>query len=607
MGYWPSCRLAISQIRAANTPHLAAYTLPYLLKQKISIPVKLKIRIFNLQSMKTILRTLLLAFACAFIIVVQGCAAIFHTRHCALVTQQDSTQVNINEGGMWTSGFNNGTTVVRGRVAEAKLDNRNDYYLIKQSAKGYLPSVTMIDRGKFNAGKAIDLLLPAISDLYILSIVGSQNSGSNNNNTTANPFPLGKIAAWYMGTAGWLDIAFGPWKMYGKTYKLPALIPLPVHSKEENRIYVKDAGVDIKKDSLVRTYYSTYKKYVMKRLLYTSSEQESFKYTNTEFQDTLNSALAQWGYIDTSAGLFSRMYNSAYYLKCKMYNLSINTVGSVTFINAKCNWMLYGTTDENALFTASISSTSNWGDFTEDEYGYGAFIGDALKKGMVEFISSPQVQKYLHDKSAVKNTMAGWKTIDFNAPQYAGDLEDAIKSVVTVKVPEGHGSGCIVSADGYLITNYHVISEDTSNTVDVYMNNGDTLKADYVRSNSTYDLALLKLEKPGNYLCFSPSLSKNITVGEEVYAIGTPEDLSLGQSITKGIISGKRKVHDKTVIQTDVSINPGNSGGALVTKDGVLLGIVSAKLIGNDIQSIGFAIPSSYIEDALKVKFTSSK
>ncbi len=183
------------------------------------------------------------------------------------------------------------------------------------------------------------------------------------------------------------------------------------------------------------------------------------------------------------------------------------------------------------------------------------------------------------------------------------NLQEAVKAVVTVKTPDGHGSGCILSNDGYFVTNYHVISDNNGGDVEVIFSNGDTTKAEYIRSNAEYDLALFKIKKQGSYKCLHLSLSKDINIGSEVFAIGTPEDIELGQTLTKGIISGQRKVGEKQIIQTDVSINPGNSGGALVTKDGTLLGVVNAKIVGISIQGIGFAIPAHYIQDALKVEF----
>ena len=86
-----------------------------------------------------------------------------------------------------------------------------------------------------------------------------------------------------------------------------------------------------------------------------------------------------------------------------------------------------------------------------------------------------------------------------------------------------------------------------------------------------------------------------------MYAIGTPADQELGQTVTKGIVSGERQVEGRSFIQTDVSINPGNSGGALIDKTGMLLGVVNAKIVGRGIEGIGFAIPASRMLEVLKL------
>ncbi|HKK66616.1 MAG TPA: trypsin-like peptidase domain-containing protein, partial [Bacteroidales bacterium] len=89
--------------------------------------------------------------------------------------------------------------------------------------------------------------------------------------------------------------------------------------------------------------------------------------------------------------------------------------------------------------------------------------------------------------------------------------------------------------------------------------------------------------------------------GADVYSIGTGVDVSLGQSLSKGIISGKRQIGLSEYLQTDVTINPGSSGGALVGKDGELLGIVSAKMMGVGIEGIGFAIPVKTLVKSLNL------
>ena len=102
---------------------------------------------------------------------------------------------------------------------------------------------------------------------------------------------------------------------------------------------------------------------------------------------------------------------------------------------------------------------------------------------------------------------------------------------------------------------------------------------------------------------FALDLSETINVGEEAYAMGTPYDIDLGASVTKGIISGKRKDGERTLIQTDVSISPGNSGGALINAEGVLIGVVNEKVLGLGVEGIGFAIPTHVIEEALSIEF----
>jgi len=194
--------------------------------------------------------------------------------------------------------------------------------------------------------------------------------------------------------------------------------------------------------------------------------------------------------------------------------------------------------------------------------------------------------------------------IDINANDTIHSLAEALKAVVTIKITDGHGSGCIISPDGYVITNYHVVDHDTANELTLLTDKGELLKAVCIRCNKDYDLALLKISTPKKYTyLMATDSAHSAVIGESVYAIGTPLDLAFGQSLTKGIVSGNRKKDGKYFIQSDVSVNHGNSGGALINKKGTLLGIVNSKIIGEGVQGLGFAIPSYYIESALNIKF----
>lgn len=172
-------------------------------------------------------------------------------------------------------------------------------------------------------------------------------------------------------------------------------------------------------------------------------------------------------------------------------------------------------------------------------------------------------------------------------------------------VSTGAGSGVILSQDGYVITNNHVIcGEDgvtPADTITVRLTNGDEYKAELIGTDSDSDIAVLKIEATG----LTPAIcgnSDNLVVGESVLAVGNPLG-ELGGTQTEGIISALDREIDvngttMTLLQTSAAVNPGNSGGALFNMRGELIGVVNAKSSGTGIEGLGFAIP---INDALNV------
>jgi len=157
------------------------------------------------------------------------------------------------------------------------------------------------------------------------------------------------------------------------------------------------------------------------------------------------------------------------------------------------------------------------------------------------------------------------------------------------------GSGVVVTSDGYILTNNHVI--DGADEVSVDLTDGRTLKAKVVGSDKPSDLALLKIEGTG-FRSLTLGDSDAVKVGDVVLAVGNP--LNVGQTVTMGIISAKGRstsVGDggyEDFLQTDAPINHGNSGGALVNMKGELIGINSQILSNSDGNiGIGFAIPAN--------------
>lgn len=180
-------------------------------------------------------------------------------------------------------------------------------------------------------------------------------------------------------------------------------------------------------------------------------------------------------------------------------------------------------------------------------------------------------------------------------------------SVVGIKSFDGKssdsyswGSGIVVSSDGYILTNTHVIDEGERATVQLY--DGTTCAAKLVAADSQSDVAILKIEKTG----LTPAVfasSKNIRTGDAVCAIGNPLSPDYSLTMTSGIISAtSREVSYNgavmNLLQTDTSINEGNSGGPLFNNRGQVIGITNMKIVSSfsNIEGIGFAIPSDTLQ-----------
>lgn len=182
----------------------------------------------------------------------------------------------------------------------------------------------------------------------------------------------------------------------------------------------------------------------------------------------------------------------------------------------------------------------------------------------------------------------------------------SIQAVNLTSGEGGTGSGVIMSADGYIITNNHVVVDENTGVqqdkITVYMSDGTSFPAEVIGLDEQTDLAVLKIGPAGTTL--TPAEfgdSNSLQVGEEVYAIGSPGGLELANTITGGHISALNRditIDDRvmSLIQTDAAINPGNSGGALINKYGQVIGITSAKLGISYYEGLGFAIPMDTVK-----------
>ena len=193
-------------------------------------------------------------------------------------------------------------------------------------------------------------------------------------------------------------------------------------------------------------------------------------------------------------------------------------------------------------------------------------------------------------------------------------------SMPTTSTAKASGSGIIISKDGYILTNNHVVSTSSDSTyydiseatsVKVKLQNDDTeYDAKIIGKDSQTDLAVLKIEAD-NLTAAEFANSDSIKVGEFAMAVGNP--LNLGTTITCGVISAvSREVSDSDgnkykAIQTDAAINSGNSGGALVNSEGKVIGVNTLKVSSTGVEGIGFAIPINSTIDITKELITYNK
>lgn len=395
------------------------------------------------------------------------------------------------------------------------------------------------------------------------------------------------------------------------------LIPIPPKDNESKEIKLNEVSVNLNPtDIKYRSFYSynNFKRNVNKLKAKPDKETEKINLKNTIFTELLNDVLAENGYIDTTNKVLKESYINNLLINANIKGYTLNYIytnhstsfdiiqSGITYIGLDIEWKVldYYKKEIHTQTTHNSSGMFAITNYDNKDAVYEKALKDAVKCGLVEFINTPKTTALLHDKSD-QNTEKGFGEIAIsNTSKYASTIPEAIKSSVTIKNKNGHGSGFLISSDGYIVTNYHVVSD--SSKFKVVLNDESEHDVEVIRVSKIYDLALLKI-KTDNQIPLKISTSTNFDIASEIYAVGTPSAQDLSQTISKGIISGIRKTDTNSkLIQTDASVNAGNSGGAIISKDGMVLGVVSSKLKGFGIEGVAFGIPAYEIFDRLKIK-----
>ena len=212
-------------------------------------------------------------------------------------------------------------------------------------------------------------------------------------------------------------------------------------------------------------------------------------------------------------------------------------------------------------------------------------------------VSNIKLEKLPADKDNAKyTTQAAYEDVSASVVTvmcYQDKISDNEKDIVS------QGTGTIISADGYIITNAHVIGNGRTYAINIVSNDNKSYQAKVIGFDTWTDLAVLKIDaKNLDAVTFGDSAL--IEIGEEVIAIGSPGGVKFQNSLTKGIVSAvdRELTINKSVryIQSDAAISPGNSGGPLCNKYSQVIGITTAKTIATNFENMSFSIPSETVE-----------
>jgi serine protease Do len=215
------------------------------------------------------------------------------------------------------------------------------------------------------------------------------------------------------------------------------------------------------------------------------------------------------------------------------------------------------------------------------------------------------------DSIAVRASEADTTGFFSAGPLKPASVKDLVQkygeAVISIETPSGKGSGFLINDDGYAVTNDHVIEGETRISVILYMNVPGGLArrriddVEIVALNPFFDLALLKLPLPKDLKPSHVVLGtlEDVNVGDGVFAVGNP--MGLERSVSQGIVSNRnRNIEGQVYLQTDAAINPGNSGGPLFNLRGEVIGVTSLGYRKDIAESLGFAIPITYVKDFLR-------
>ncbi|HEX7781877.1 MAG TPA: S1C family serine protease [Sphingobium sp.] len=255
-------------------------------------------------------------------------------------------------------------------------------------------------------------------------------------------------------------------------------------------------------------------------------------------------------------------------------------------------WQIYNRLDRQVV--ESLTTRTGFEQSRMQAGGFEGIIYSAFAENVRALAASGKLLKFVVgapvDLKVARSPTGAFQTLHMTLPtRSVGDLQAVVGATVLVQSGDGHGSGFLISQDGYFLTNQHVVG--AGKFVKLRWSDGVEGLGEVVRVDRVRDVALIKGDARGR----APIRIRAATldIGQDVYAVGAPLEKQLQNSVTKGVLSAKRIIDGYSLLQSDVSVVPGNSGGPMVDSGGDLVGLTVSGLRINDApQGINFFIPA---------------
>lgn len=314
------------------------------------------------------------------------------------------------------------------------------------------------------------------------------------------------------------------------------------------------------------------------------------------FREELSKANFRTG--GDSTNLFEEQQTADLQVGALLTDIRMRTCRFVSLVNSSYSgkismdveWQIYSVSQGRILGRIKTHGGIEQKDGKEQNF-FGGMISSAFGDNTRRLAATDEFRRIVTEP--VTKAPAPPAPLPFVAPSGDLPISIAVKGVVSIFAGDAMGSGVVISSDGYVLTNHHVVG--SSGQVRIHWANGADSVGEVVRSDPRRDVALVRVAPHADPL---PIRHTPAQLGETVFAVGTPLDKALANTVTQGVVSGTRLLEGQPFIQSDVAVTHGNSGGPLLDSKGHVIGLTDLGLAPNGTPiGLNFFIP---IDDALR-------